>query len=125
MKESKYDYIFVDEISMCHELFYKFFITLKRVRPELKFIIAGDFLQLLPVNDRVDCDYKTSPALFELCDGIRLQLAKCRRADDTLFNKCNPDTIKYLKISDFNKANDNLLYNTNLCFTNEKYIILI
>ena len=115
----KYDYIFVDEISMIHELFYKFFITLKRVRPELKFIIAGDFLQLLPVNDRLDCDYKTSPALYELCDGQRLQLAKCRRANDLLFKLTDPINIPNLKKSDFNKADPNKLYTTNLCFTND------
>ena len=119
MTDAKYEYLFIDEVSMIHEYFYKFFITLRRVRPELKFIIAGDFLQLLPVNDRVDCDYKNSPALYELCDGQRLQLSKCRRSDDKLFNICNPDNIKNLKKSDFIKSSDKL-YIKNLCFTNVK-----
>ena len=119
MTETKYEYIFVDEISMVQEHFYKFFITLKNVRPELKFIIAGDFEQLLPVNDRVECDYKTSPALFELCDGRRLQLSKCRRSDDTLFNMLNPLNIRNIKSQDF-KQSLNRLYMTNLCHTNIK-----
>ena len=119
MTESKYDYIFVDEISMVQEHFYKFFITLKRLRPELKFIIAGDFEQLLPVNDRVECDYKTSPALYELCDGHRLQLSKCRRSDDKLFNMLEPSNISNLNKGDFKLGNNNM-YMINLCFTNTK-----
>ena len=119
MTDAKYEYLFIDEISMVHEYFYKFFITLKKVRPDLKFIIAGDFSQLLPVNDRLECDYKNSPALYELSDGQRLQLTKCRRSDDTLFNICNPDNIKKLKKTDFNKASNDL-YVKNLTFTNVK-----
>jgi len=118
MTDDKFDYLFIDEISMVHEYFYKFFITLGRVRPELKFIIAGDFSQLLPVNDRLECDYKSSPALYELCSGQRLQLSNCRRADDTLFNLTNPNNIHNLKKSDFNKSNDEY-YSKSLCFTNK------
>ena len=36
-------YIFIDEISMVQEVFYKFFLYLKRAMPEIKFIIVGDF----------------------------------------------------------------------------------
>ena len=97
MSDNKYEYLFIDEISMVCEHFYKFFITLKRLKPDLKFIIAGDFLQLLPVNDRVLCDYKKSPAMYELCDGQRLQLSRCRRADDELFNLTSPDNINKLR----------------------------
>jgi len=119
MTDDKFNYLFVDEISMVHEYFYKFFITLGRVRPELKFIVAGDFSQLLPVNDRLECDYKNSPALYELCSGQRLQLSNCRRADDTLFKLINPDNIHNLKKSDFNKSTDEY-YSKSLCFTNNK-----
>ena len=71
--------------------------------PEIKFIIAGDFSQLLPVKDRIEgCNYKDSLALHELCDGNRLQLTKCRRSDATLFNMLLPETstisdVKILK----------------------------
>jgi hypothetical protein len=41
------DCIFVDEISMVKEIFYKFFLMLKRIKPELKFIVAGDFNAVL------------------------------------------------------------------------------
>ena len=50
-KKKKIKYLFIDEISMVHEIFYKFFIGLKRMLPEIRFIIAGDFEQLLPVKD--------------------------------------------------------------------------
>ena len=67
---------------MC-EKFYKFLLMVKKMRPDIKHIIAGDFEQLLPVKDRVEkWDYKNSAALYELCDGNRLQLTKCRRSDD-------------------------------------------
>jgi hypothetical protein len=121
MTESKIDYIFIDEISMVTENFYKFFIIMKRLRPYIKFIIGGDFEQLLPVNDRLDCDYKSSPAIFELCDGNRLKLTKCRRADDILYNLCNPETIHKLSKKDFTKAS-NELYMNNLAFTNKKRV---
>ena len=75
VKELNVDYIFIDEVSMMHEKFYKFFIMIKKMKPLIKFVIAGDFEQLLPVKDRVEnCDYKNSVALFELCDGLRVQL---------------------------------------------------
>jgi hypothetical protein len=57
------DYIIVDEISMVPEKFYKFFISMKRVKPNLKFIVVGDFGQFLPVKDRLEgCDYMGSCA---------------------------------------------------------------
>ena len=67
-RTTNYDYIFIDEVSMMTERFYIFFIDfLKRLNPDIKFIISGDYQQLLPVNDRVgDCNYKNSSALHEL-----------------------------------------------------------
>jgi hypothetical protein len=110
------DYIFIDEISMVPEMFYKFFIILKRLNPKLKYIIAGDFAQLLPVKDRVECDYKNSAALNELCEGRRLQLTQCRRSDDILFNMLLPEKIGTLKRTDFNSN----FTERHICFTNEK-----
>ena len=56
LKELQYEYIIVDEISMIPEMFYKFFCIIRRLKPDIKFIIAGDFEQLLPVNDRIGCN---------------------------------------------------------------------
>jgi ATP-dependent exoDNAse (exonuclease V) alpha subunit len=119
IRETDIKYIFIDEVSMMPEMFYKFFIVLKRMRPDIKFIIAGDFAQLLPVKDRIEnCNYKESQALHELCDGNRLQLTKCRRSDATLFNMLLPENINKIKKTSF--KNKTTL--KNICFTNKKRI---
>jgi hypothetical protein len=40
IKNVDIDYIFVDEISMVHEMFYKFLLTIKKLKPNLIFIIS-------------------------------------------------------------------------------------
>jgi ATP-dependent exoDNAse (exonuclease V) alpha subunit len=47
------DYIFIDEVSMLGEVFYKFLMMIKKIRPDIIFIISGDYDQLSPVNDRI------------------------------------------------------------------------
>ncbi len=90
----KYDYIFIDEIPKVQDIYYKFFIYLKRANPNIKFIIAGDCEQLLPAKDRVtQRDYKSSLALHESCDGNQFQLTKCRRSDDILLNMRLPEIL--------------------------------
>jgi ATP-dependent exoDNAse (exonuclease V) alpha subunit len=66
------DYIFVDEVSMLGEVFYKFLMTIK---PDIKFIISGDYTQLKPVNYRISIytDYSNSPCLYELADYNQLR----------------------------------------------------
>ena len=89
-------------ISVAPEIFYKYFCIIKKFRPDIKFIIAGDYAQLLPVKDRIgEFNYKDSWCLNELVDGNRLQLTKCRRSDDTLFNLLLPQNIDKIKPSDF------------------------
>ena len=111
----KIDYIFVDEISMVHEIYYKFLLIIKQILSKVKFIICGDFKQLPPVCDRDEhCDYKNSHILYELSDHNRLTLSTCRRASDELFNICmNVDKVNK---SDFgNKSKEfNLCYNNNM-----------
>jgi hypothetical protein len=82
------EYIFIDEVSMMTEEFYQLFILIKRTFSHIKFIIAGDFGQLPPVQDDWIGDYENSPALNLLCDGTRVQLGKCRRSDDALYQLC-------------------------------------
>ena len=119
IKEMQVKYLFIDEVSMMSEVFYKYFIVLKRMRPDIKFIIGGDFAQLLPVKERIEnCDYKESIALYELCDGQRIQLSKCRRSDDRLFNMLLPNNINNVKITDFT----HLYADRHICFTNKKRI---
>ena len=65
----KFKTILGDKMSMVSENFYKYFITLKRMRPDIQFILGGDYAQLLPVKDRIEnCDYENSSALHELTD---------------------------------------------------------
>ncbi len=56
------DYIFVDEVSMLGEVFYKFLMMIMKIRPNIKFIISGDYDQLKAVNDRISpkTDYANS-----------------------------------------------------------------
>lgn len=83
------DYIFIDEVSMMIEKFYQLFMMCKRAFTHLKFIIVGDFAQLAPVKDTWTGDYKNSPAMWSLCSGNRIQLTKCRRADQETFHMYN------------------------------------
>jgi len=116
LRKLKLDYIFVDEISLVPEIFYKYFLVLERALPKMRFIISGDYYQLLPVKDRVgECDYQNSNALHELCHGNRLQLTTCRRADRTLFDLVAPSNIWRLKYDDFghNYTDVHLSYTNN------------
>jgi ATP-dependent exoDNAse (exonuclease V) alpha subunit len=102
---------------MMTERFYNFFIVLKRLNPDIKFIISGDYQQLLPVNDRVgDCNYENSSALNELVDGNRLQLTNCRRSDRTLFDMLDPKNIMKLQKEQFGSNTDTDLH---ISFTNK------
>ncbi len=47
-------------------------------------------------------DYSNFPCLFELADYNKLQLTKCRRADDTLYNLIKFDNIPNVIISKVN-----------------------
>jgi hypothetical protein len=93
---------------MLDEVFYKFLMMIKRVKTDIKFIISGDYNQFLPVNDRISqrTDYANSPCLFELADYNKIQLTKCRRADDTLYNLVKFDNVPKLKPSDFTETNE-------------------
>jgi ATP-dependent exoDNAse (exonuclease V) alpha subunit len=112
--------IFIDEISMVHEIYYKFMVLLKKLNPKLIFIITGDYAQLLPVNDRYTSgQYENSQVLHELCDGNRFELNHCRRSDSELFNVCQD--IKNDVEIDLNLFG-NEESEINLCYTNKKRI---
>jgi energy-coupling factor transporter ATP-binding protein EcfA2 len=117
------DYIFVDEVSMLGKVFYKFLMMIKQHRPNIKFIISGDNNQLKPVNDRISSktDYANSPCLFELADYNKIELTKCRRADDTLYNLIKFDNIPNVKPSDFTETNE-YKNDVHICYTNKKRI---
>jgi len=114
----KYDYIFVDEISMMKEIFYMYLISLKKLNSNIKIILTGDYNQLEPVNDRVNVDYKNSLALLLLCDGNRLQLTECRRADKETYELCKFENIEKIKSDTFNKK----FTFKHICYTHKKRI---
>ena len=78
MDNLNYDYIFIDEISMVKEIFYKFLNMIMMKNPNKKIIIVGDFNQLKPVNDRINVIHKNCLPLFELCnDGLMISYSIC------------------------------------------------
>jgi hypothetical protein len=81
-------YILVDEISMVKSIFYPVLLSIKLAHPEIKFIISGNFDQLPPVKDVVKGQerFENARALWELVDGNRVLLSKCRRSDDQVYN---------------------------------------
>ena len=106
------DYIIVDEISMMREQFYKCLLTIKKLHPNVKVIMVGDFRQLPVVNDRIKGDYSKSLALKEICDYNQVALSKCRRSDVRLFTVSQD--VEAINKDDFGSKKT---YKNN-CFTN-------
>jgi hypothetical protein len=106
------DYIIVDEISMMREHFYKCLLTIKKLHPNVKVIMVGDFRQLPVVNDRIRGDYSKSLALKEICDYNQVALSKCRRSDVKLF-EISQD-VEAIEKTDFGSKKTY----KNICFTN-------
>lgn len=112
-------HMIIDEVSMVPEVFFKVFATIKKQYPAVKFILVGDFRQLLPVADRVGTvEYENSAVVHELCDGNKLLFIKCRRSDDAIFNMCKPENISKVTKERFN----NKFCMRHVCFTNKKRI---
>ena len=88
---------------------------IKRIKPYLKFIIAGDFNQLPPVKDRIgeSFNYSNCQALLELFDFNKVQLSKCRRSDGFVVDY---ETINNIKKESY-KSNITFKH---LAFTNKK-----
>ena len=67
---------------MMHEVLYKSLICFKTAKPELKSILVSDFEQMPPVIDRLEnSNSENTRALYELCNGNKLTLTTCRRAE--------------------------------------------
>ena len=81
-------------------------------------VIASSMIPM-EVNDRISpkTDYANSPCLFELADYNKLQLIKCRRADDKLYN-----LIKFDNIPNVNPSHLQKLMNIIMILT---YVLLI
>ena len=115
------EWVFVDEISMVKELFYKILLSVKFANPKIKFVICGDFFQLEPVNDRITKSYELSRALYELVDGIKLNLTVCKRSDDKLYKLGEiVKTGGTIDIKQFKSQKSDI----NICFTNKQRILV-
>jgi ATP-dependent exoDNAse (exonuclease V) alpha subunit len=108
LESMKIDYIFVDEISMLKEIFYKFILMIKKIKSNVKIIMVGDYNQLPAINDRIgdNIDYGNSQALHEICDNNKLLLTTCRLANDEFFNLVKYDNIPNLLKTDFINLDD-------------------
>ncbi len=85
-KFEKYNWIILDEKSMVKENFFMLLYKIKKACPKTKFIICGDWGQLPPVMDRSNTfNYADSYCIWDLCDGNKVKLDKCRRSDSALF----------------------------------------
>jgi ATP-dependent exoDNAse (exonuclease V) alpha subunit len=104
-------YVFIDEISMVASHEYETFILLKRMRPDIRFIVSGDFEQLLAVEDEYKGDFLASAPLHTLCDGVRLNLTVCRRSDKKLFELCKvAETVKPAQFPFLKRTMRNIAY---------------
>ena len=73
----------------------------------------------MPVKDRIGkCDYKNSYCLYELVNGNKLQLTKCRRSDDTLFKMLLPENINKINSNTFGDS----FTERHITLTNKKRI---
>jgi hypothetical protein len=76
-------------------------------------LIVGCWRQLLPVADRsATFDYEHAAAIHALSGGNMLNLTKCRRSDDSLFNQYKD--VSKMNIKLFGKKE----LQTSLCFYN-------
>ena len=96
------DYFIVDECSMISEQMWMILTRIKQKCPNVKFWFSGDFRQLPPVKCRLGegFNYKDSPSIHWLCDGVEQQLSVNRRGrGDPQCEKhfamyMNPSTVK-------------------------------
>ena len=88
---------------MLSEKFYKFLLMIKKLKPDVTYIVSGDYNQLKAINDIISeqTKYSKSPGLFELCDFKKLELTTCGRANDELFNLIKFDNISNLTPNDW------------------------
>jgi hypothetical protein len=99
---------------------------IKKFKPETKFILSGDYNQLPAICDRISehHNYARNPALFELSNFNKVELTKCRRANDKLSNLIKSYNVPNLTRSNFNTTSHVSDYNIHICFTNKKRIYI-
>ncbi len=93
---------------------------IQKVKPDVKSIFTVDYNQLLPINDRIEYeDYGYSPALFEICEGNKIILTKCRRSSSEQFELLQIDNIQNLEKADFSTT-PLIMTDLHLAYTKKK-----
>ena len=81
-------WVIIDEISLCPlEIFVR---LLEFHFFGVRFVVAGDFGQNLPIDEKWGDDaflaLERCPAMHQICKGLRVELTQCRRSDAAHFN---------------------------------------
>ncbi len=124
-KLSNVEVIIVDEISMLNVDLWKIFEMIKHTKPNIRFVLSGDYRQLPPIEVDGLYDYFNHPVIKYICDYNRIELTKVKRYDNELYEfseKVWNDTINKEDIKSMTKNDVKLIYNadTNIVWTNKK-----
>ncbi len=124
-KLSNVEVIIVDEISMLNVDLWKIFEMIKHTKPNIRFILSGDYRQLPPIEVDGLYDYFNHPVIKYICDYNMIELTKVKRYDNELYEfseKVWNNTINKEDIKSMTKNDNNLIYNadTNIVWTNRK-----
>lgn len=124
-KLNNVEVIIIDEISMLDTDLWKIFEMIKQTKPNIRFVLSGDYRQLPPIENDGLYDYFNHPVIKYICDYNRVELTKVKRYDNELYefsekvwnNEITNDDIKNMTNND-----ENLIYNadTNIVWTNKK-----
>ena len=124
-KLSNVEVIIVDEISMLNIELWKIFEMIKHTKPNIRFVLSGDYRQLPPIEEDGLYDYFNHPVIKYICDYNRIELTKVKRYDNELYEfseKVWNNTINKEDIKSMTKNDAKLIYNadTNIVWTNRK-----
>lgn len=111
-------YHIIDEISMVGKSFFKEFVKMRRSHPNIKFILCGDFNQLLPVGED-DFDVLECEFLADIVShSVSLKINKRCTVEGEKHWKVMSDAIDGKGISKNTFAKGETLTKKNLSFTN-------
>lgn len=124
-KLSNVEVIIVDEISMLNVDLWKIFEMIKHTKPNIRFVLSGDYRQLPPIEEDGLYDYFNHPVIKYICDYNRIELTVVKRYDNELYEfseKVWNNKITKKDIRSMTKNDVKLIYNadTNIVWTNKK-----
>lgn len=113
--------LMIDEFSMIPYEIWRILLVLKKNRPEVKFMLLGDWNQIPSVEDR-SVDYSNLDFVKELVDCKMLQLTENKRSNGSMFDiyKRLIETNE-MDVDQFGKNENTMIH---LVYTNKKRIEL-